>query len=85
MEGEFSQHQMSLSCSLSVSLGVAANRREREPVEKEKIRTKDGMIKREWEEVIIGFLPFHLMYESLGVTSLFGPATRAVGGVLVGH
>jgi hypothetical protein len=59
--------------------------RERTLVEKEKIRTKDGMIKREWEEVIIGFLQFHLMYESLGVTSLFGPATRAVGGVLVGH
>jgi hypothetical protein len=60
VEGEFSQHQMSLSCSLSVSLGVAANRRERErePVEKEKIRKKDGMIKREWEEVIIGFLHF---------------------------
>jgi hypothetical protein len=39
-KGEFSQLAMSLSLSLSVSPGVAANRRERRTVEKERIRAK---------------------------------------------
>jgi hypothetical protein len=67
-----------LFLSLLVLQQTEERERERTLVEKEKIRTKDGMIKREWEEVIIGFLPFRLIYESLGITSLFGPATLAV-------
>jgi hypothetical protein len=54
VEGEFSQLQMSLSLSLVLFLSLLELQQTEERQRERRLRTKDGMIKREWEEEIIG-------------------------------